>query len=173
MVIEPAVESDSLALKEIEVSGGQASLLSDPTDVSQDISPNQAAKQSKSLATTSRVHSQENCVLLDSEAMKKLQRTAVSRTLKPGTYHFRIQSGTFSYQSQVQAGEPVLMLWIYGGRVINKKTNVEVRATWATLNGYEETLVLEVLETAIISAFFFDTHLEDNAGKIVLSAVRI
>jgi hypothetical protein len=124
--------------------------------------------------TTLRVHSRENCFLLDSEAMNELQKTAVSRTLKPGTYHFRIKSGTFSYRSDTQeVGEPVLLLWIYGGRVINKKTNVEVRATWSTLNGYAETLVLEVLETAILSAFFFDTHLEDNAGEVVLSAMRI
>lgn len=73
----------------------------------------------------------------------------------------------------MQAGEPVLLLWIYGGRIINKKTNVEVRSTWSTLNGYEETLVVEVLETAILSAFFFDTHPEDNAGEVVLSAMRI
>jgi hypothetical protein len=119
------------------------------------------------------VHSRENCFLLDSEAMKKLQKTAVSRSLKPGTYHFRIKSGVFSYHSDMQAGEPVLLLWIYGGRVINKKTNVEVRSTWSTLNGYEETLVLEVLETAILSAFFFDTHPEDNTGEIVLMAKRI
>lgn len=124
--------------------------------------------------TTLRVHSRENCFLLDSEAMKNLQRTAVSRSLKPGTYHFKIKSGTFSYGSDGQeSGEPVLLLWIYGGRVINKKTNVEVRATWSTLNGYDETLVLEVLETAVLSVFFFDTYLEDNTGEVVLSATRI
>lgn len=132
------------------------------------------ANESRCSATTLRVHSRENCFLLDSEAMSRLQQTAVSRTLKPGTYHFRIKSGTFNYQSDTQkVGEPVLLLWIYDGRVINKKTNVEVRTTWSTLNGYAETLVLEVLEAAILSVFFFDTHPEDNTGEVVLSALRI
>jgi hypothetical protein len=65
------------------------------------------------------------------------------------------------------------MLWIYGGKVVNQKTNVPAASTWSTLNGLDDTLTLEVLEPATLCAFFFDTYSADNQGAVELSIVRI
>ena len=74
--------------------------------------------------TDLKIHSQHNCYKLDAETMQKLQEeTAVSTQLQPGTYVIKIRSGAFNYQaSDQQSGEPLVMLWIYGGKFINKKT---------------------------------------------------
>ena len=120
------------------------------------------------------VHSRNNCFVLNSERMKNLQETAVSKMLEPGIYVVRIKSGIFSYSSNVnQGGQPIVLLWVYGGKVINKKTKVPVAATWSTLNGYDDTLTLEVLETATLSTFFFDTYLDDNDGEVTVSVARL
>jgi hypothetical protein len=126
------------------------------------------------IVTDLKVHSRENCFQLTSEQMQQLEQTSVSTTLEPGTNIVKIREGSFSYQSESNhRGEPLVLLWIYGGKFINKKTNVEVGATWSSLNGYDDALVLEVLESATLCAFVFDTHLEDNNGELLLSIVRI
>lgn len=121
------------------------------------------------------VHSKRNCFFLDADLLRRIQQeTAVSTTLEPGTNVIKIRSGRFNYEAASgHHGEPVVLLWIYGGKVINKKTNVEVSATWSSLNGYDDTLTLEVVQPATLCAFFFDTYLEDNEGEILLSVVRI
>jgi len=127
------------------------------------------------VVTDLKVHSKHNCFFLDAELIHKIQHeTAVTTTLEPGTNIIKIRSGAFNYRtdSGIQ-GEPIVLLWIYGGKVINKKTNVQVGATWSTLNGYDDALTLEVLEPANLCAFFFDTYLEDNEGEVLLSVVRI
>jgi hypothetical protein len=99
---------------------------------------------------------------------------AVSTTLERGTNIVKIREGAFSYRSGFEhSGEPVVLLWIYGGKMINQKCGVEVGATWSTLNGYDDSLILEVLEPVTLCAFFFDTHPDDNEGEILLSVVRI
>ncbi|MGL5081396.1 MAG: hypothetical protein ACRC8A_07900 [Microcoleaceae cyanobacterium] len=125
--------------------------------------------------TDLKVDSKQNCYVLGSDAMQKIQNeTAVSSTLEPGTYVVKIRDGSFNYRNGVERwGEPLVMLWIYGGKFINKKTNIEVEATWSTLNGEDDTLTLEVLETAYLCAFFFDTYLEDNEGEVTISVVKI
>lgn len=125
--------------------------------------------------TTLRVHSRANCFMLDPEQMKQIQdQVAVTKELAPGNYLIRIKSGGFHYQPIAnQPGEPIVLLWIYGGQVINRKTNVPVRATWSTLNGYADTLNLQVLEPAILCAFFLDTYVEDNGGELTLSTVKL
>ena len=107
--------------------------------------------------------------------MQRLQsEIAVSTVLEPGVNIIKITEGAFSYQSgAVQQGEPLVLLWIYGGKVVNQKTNVEVDSTWSSLNGYDDTLTLTVKQPATLCAFFFDTHLEDNNGEVQLSVVRI
>jgi hypothetical protein len=126
------------------------------------------------IVTDLKVHSRENCYLLTSEQMQQLERTSVSTRLEPGTNIVKIREGSFNYQAASDhKGEPLVMLWIYGGKFMNKKTNVEVSATWSSLNGYDDALVLDVLEPATLCAFVFDTHLEDNNGELVLSIVRI
>lgn len=125
--------------------------------------------------TDLKIHSKHNCYKLDAATMQKLQEeTAVSTQLQAGTYVVRIRSGGFNYQGNDSlSGEPLVMLWIYGGKFINKKTNVTVEATWSTLNGFDDTLTLEVVETTTLCAFFFDSYLEDNEGELTLSVVKI
>jgi hypothetical protein len=126
------------------------------------------------IVTDLKVHSRENCYLLTSEQMQQLERTSVSTRLEPGTNIVKIREGSFNYASNSDhRGEPLVMLWIYGGKFTNKKTNVEVAATWSSLNGYDDALVLDVAEPATLCAFVFDTHLEDNNGELSLSIVRI
>ncbi|MCU0524630.1 MAG: hypothetical protein MUF72_07370 [Elainella sp. Prado103] len=125
--------------------------------------------------TDLKVHSKHNCFFLDEALLRKIQQeTAVSTALEVGTNVIKIRGGAFNYQaSSGHHGEPMVLLWIYGGKVVNQKTGVPVGATWSTLNGYDDTLTLEVLEPATLCAFFFDTFLEDNDGEILLSIVKI
>jgi hypothetical protein len=101
------------------------------------------------------VHSKNNCFQVSPEEMKAMQDKAMSFSLSPGTNKISIQSGNFSHQFG-QSGEPIVMLWIYGGQVTNHQTKVNVQSTWSSLNGYSDRLVLDVKESAIVSAFFFD-----------------
>lgn len=121
------------------------------------------------------VHSKHNCYLLNPDEMNKIEdQISVRADLEQGTYVIRIRSGSFDYiEGNVQKGEPLVMLWIYGGKFINKKNDVAVGATWSTLNGYDDTLTLEVLEPAKLCAFFFDTYLDDNKGEVTISVVKI
>jgi len=120
------------------------------------------------------VDSKKDCYVLDEGRMQALQTTANSVQLEPGTYVIRINKGTFSYWSKDRKfdGEPWVILWIYGGKFINKKTNVEVGCTWSTLNGYDDALTLDVLETATVCGLFFDTYKEDNTGAVTLSILK-
>lgn len=127
------------------------------------------------VVTDLKVHSSANCYRLSAEQMQQIQsEISVSTALEPGTNIVKIKQGAFGYQATGgYTGEPLVLLWIYGGKFVNQKTGVEVGATWSSLNGYDDTLTLEVLETATLCAFFFDTHSEDNAGEVLLSVVRI
>ncbi len=126
------------------------------------------------VVTELKVHSQQHCCLLSPEQMRIIEETSVSTTLERGTNIVKIREGAFNYYpGSGHAGEPLVLLWIYGGKIINQKTEVEVGATWSTLNGYDDSLVLEVIEPATLCAFFFDTHPDDNEGEILLSIVKI
>ncbi|MGF1491542.1 MAG: DUF4912 domain-containing protein [Microcoleaceae cyanobacterium] len=119
------------------------------------------------------VDSKANCYILESDQIRELKKAAVSKVLQPGIYLIRIKSGSFSYSSQSSSGEPIVLLWIDGGRVMNQKTTMPVPATWSTLNGYNENLTIKVLETTTLYAFFIDTHKEDNQGEVTLSVARL
>ena len=120
------------------------------------------------------VHSQRNCYYISPETMQQLQQTAVSRTLQPGTYNIKLKSGAFGYRTDSgHQSEPLVLLWLYGGQVMNHKTGVSVGATWSSLNGYGDTLTLSVSEPAALCAFFYDTYLEDNQGEVTLSLAKI
>jgi len=114
------------------------------------------------------VDSKKNCLLVDKAWMENLQNEAASATLEPGMYVLRIKSGAFSY-GEGMAGEPFVLLWIYGGKFINLKTNVETSATWSSLNGYDDTMTLEVKEKITVSALLLDVYEKDNSGEIVVS----
>jgi phosphate transport system substrate-binding protein len=123
--------------------------------------------------STFTVNSRANCFVLEPHQMQRLQsEVGVSKALEPGNYIIRIKSGSFSYRSG-NTGEPLVMLWIYGGRVMNLQTQVPVEATWSTLNGYDDSLHLQVFEPATLCAFFFDTHLGDNEGEVTLTTTKL
>jgi hypothetical protein len=120
------------------------------------------------------IDSRKDCYILDQAKMDALQNTANTTELEPGTYVIRINSGDFSYWTQDKKfpAEPWVLLWVYGGEVRNKKTNKLVGCTWSSLNGYDDTLTLDVLKTTKISALFFDTHKEDNEGEVTLAILK-
>ncbi len=133
-----------------------------------------ATAQPCSLQTV-KVHSQHHAVRLDEEQMRYLQeKVATNYYLSPGQYILRIREGVFNYDGDdTHPGEPFVLLWIYGGRVINQKTGIPVQATWSTLNGYADTLVLEVQDPATLCAFFMDTYPDDNRGEVTLSVIKL
>lgn len=63
------------------------------------------------------------------------------------------------------------MLWIYGVRFLNLKTNKPFSVGWSILNGYDDTLTLAVSEQSKLCAFFFATEINDNAGAVTVSVV--
>ncbi len=65
------------------------------------------------------------------------------------------------------------MLWTYGGKFKNLKTNKVVPAGWSTLNGYDDTVTLAVIEKSTLCAFFFDTNTDDNDGDVTVSVVKM
>ncbi|MFQ4138882.1 substrate-binding domain-containing protein [Nodosilinea sp. PGN35] len=120
------------------------------------------------------VHSRHNAVLLSGDQMQYLQdQVAATYSLDPGSYILRIRAGGFNYGDNTQPGEPWVLLWIYGGQVSNLKTGVWVNSTWSTLNGYGDTLSLEVDEPAQLCAFFMDTFPENNTNALTLSVIRL
>lgn len=124
------------------------------------------------VVTDLKIDSKDNCFVLSSDQMERLQNeVSVSTVLEPGTNLIKIESGAFSYREGNDVGEPLVLLWIYGGSVINQKTNVPVSATWVSLNGYDDLLTLDGKESTTLCAFFFDTHLNDNNGEVYLSVV--
>ncbi|MEA5452126.1 substrate-binding domain-containing protein [Leptolyngbya sp. CCNP1308] len=120
------------------------------------------------------VHSRHNAVLLDGSQMQHLQdQVAATYSLDPGSYILRLRAGSFNYGNAPNAGEPWVLLWIYGGKVSNLKTGVWVNGTWSTLNGYADTLSLEVDEPAQLCAFFIDTFPENNTSAVTLSVIGL
>ncbi|MBT9313174.1 substrate-binding domain-containing protein [Leptothoe kymatousa] len=117
------------------------------------------------------IRSHSDCLSLDPA---RLQSFNSARSLSPGKYIIRINSGTFSYWPDAPTFEPEpwVMLWINGGRFINQDTNVAVGTTWLTLNGYNDVLKLEVLADTHLCALFLDTYKDDNVGQITLSIVE-
>jgi hypothetical protein len=121
------------------------------------------------------VHSRDNCYLLSPEEMERLQsHVGVSTELIPGRTVIKIQSGGFGYRVDgTEQQEPWVLLWIYGGKVMNQQTKVEVEATWVSLNGYDDALTLDVRETCTLCAFFLDTFRQDNVGEVTLSITHL
>ncbi|MBP0016154.1 MAG: hypothetical protein J7647_01200 [Cyanobacteria bacterium SBLK] len=120
------------------------------------------------------IDSKKDCYVLDEGKMNALQDTANSIKLEPGTYVVRINQGAFNYWADKPdfPGEPWVLLWIYGGKFINKKTNIEVGCTWSSLNGFDDTVTLEILETTTLCGLFFDTYAQDNTGAVTLSILK-
>ena len=115
----------------------------------------------------------DNCYVIDPNGMGYLQDSvATSINLDKGTYTIRLTEGRYSYAQDRTEGEPFVLLWIFGSNgstFINKNTNFEIGATWTTLNGYDDTLVLEIKNRATICALFFDVNKTDNSGAVTVS----
>ena len=105
--------------------------------------------------------------------MNALQENVANKvTLKQGNYELQITSGSHSYSSNEETGEPAVLLWIYGedgSTFINQETGVETGATWASLNGYYQKLKLEVKQQIVVCALFFKVGNQENSGAINLT----
>lgn len=121
------------------------------------------------------VNSTNNCYQLTPEQMEAIQKKGITTELTKGTYVARIKQGSFDYvkDPKKSESEAVVMLWIYGGKFKNLKTHKKVSAGWSTLNGYDDTVTLAVSEPSKLCAFFFDTELNDNAGDVTVSVVKV
>ncbi|WP_445175422.1 hypothetical protein, partial [Microcoleus sp.] len=143
--------------------------------------PNTEATQPPQTPTTTReetmqlltIDTKENCYVINTDQMNNLQQNvAKSLTLNKGTFDIQITSGTYSYSADNTVGEPFVFLWIYGldgSTFINTKTGVETGGTWATLNGYNDKLQLDIKEKAVVCALFFDIYSGDNQGQVTVS----
>ncbi len=141
---------------------------SETTKVSREIK--EVKEEDMSILT---IDTKNNCYVINPDQMNNLQQNVASSfSLEKGTFDIRITGGRYSYAKAKTEGEPFVLLWIYGvdGRkFINKTTGHEVRATWTTLNGYNDHLQLEVKDKAVVNALFFDLNTDDNSGSIELS----
>ncbi|WP_375471463.1 hypothetical protein [uncultured Nostoc sp.] len=119
------------------------------------------------------IDTKNNCYVIDRDQMNNLQQNvATSFTFEKGSFDIKITDGRYSYDQSKTEGEPFVLLWIYGAdgsTFINKSTGFEVGATWTTLNGYNDSLKLEVKKKAVLNALFFDVNNADNSGTINLS----
>ncbi len=132
------------------------------------------APASQHATQTVKIHCRNNAVMFDQGQLNHIEHdVATTHSLIPGIYTLRIRDGVFNYdRDDTHPGEPFVLLWIHGGTVVNKKTGVPVSSTWTTLNGYDDTLVLDVREPVTLCAFFVDTYPDDNSGEITLSVFK-
>ena len=118
------------------------------------------------------IDTKNNCYVIDANQMNNLQQNvAASFIFDKGNFDIRISDGRYKYAKASSEGEPFVLLWIYaadGSTFINRNTGFEVGATWTTLNGYNDTLKLEVKQKAVLNALFFDVNNNDNSGSIDL-----
>ncbi|MBE7383405.1 MAG: DUF4912 domain-containing protein [Leptolyngbya sp. SIO1E4] len=124
---------------------------------------------------TVKVSRRDHALQLNAGQIGHLQTAvAVTHLLEPGLHILRIRDGAFNYNGHdAHPGEPFVLLWLYGGTVINPKTRVPVSSTWSTLNGYGDTLTLEVQAPTTLSAFFLDTFPDDNVDHVTLSVIQL
>ncbi|HEY9888375.1 MAG TPA: DUF4912 domain-containing protein, partial [Candidatus Obscuribacterales bacterium] len=132
-------------------------------------------RQGRCTLQTVNVHSRHQAVELGADSMRHLQDAVAAKAeLPPGLYVLRLRDGAFNYDGDdTHPGEPFVLLWLYGGQVVNRKTGVPVAATWSTLNGYADTLTLDVQEPVQLCAFFMDTFPDDNVGEVTLSVIKL
>ncbi|MEA5507320.1 hypothetical protein VB735_30345 [Halotia wernerae UHCC 0503] len=153
------------------------------TEITPEISSNKKSEQTKTSLEIKAIKEENmniltidtknNCYVIDADQMNNLQQSvAASFTFDQGTFDIKINDGRYSYAKSETEGEPFVLLWIYGvngSTFINKNTGFEVGATWTTLNGYNDSLKLEVKEKVVLNALFFDVNNTNNSGLINLS----
>ncbi|WP_013324117.1 hypothetical protein [Gloeothece verrucosa] len=121
------------------------------------------------------VDSVKNAYQLNQNQIQEIERKGATADLEKGIYVIRIKDGYFDYVKDTNdvENEPLVLLWIYGGKFKNLKTNKQVKASWSSLNGYDDTITLAVSEPAKVTAFFFDTEVKDNAGNVTISVIKV
>lgn len=122
------------------------------------------------------IDGQKDSYPLDPAKLEALQNAKNTTRLDPGIYRIRIQSGDFQYgatENRSFGAEPWVILRIYDGKVINQRTGKTVSCTWSSLNGYSDSLTLQIIEPALVSALFFDTKTRNNRGLVRVSIQRI
>ncbi|BCL40207.1 hypothetical protein [Nostoc sp. MS1] len=138
------------------------------TEIIPEVKPEQKSAKTKFTQETKNVKevsmntltidTKTNCYVIDANQMKNMQQNvATSFVFEKGTFDIRIIRGRYSHSNTTTSGEPFVLLWIYGDNgstFINRSTGFEVGATWTTLNGYNDTLKLEVKERAVLNALF-------------------
>jgi Domain of unknown function (DUF4912) len=112
--------------------------------------------------------SNRHCYQLTADQRDRLQQSSAKLRLEAGKYRIRIKDGSFGYKGD-QAREPLAMLHVNGGRFMNQQTGVTVNSTWATLNGFEDAMIVHVYEPTTLHAFYIDTYVGDNEGEVVLA----
>lgn len=119
------------------------------------------------------IDTKNNCYVIDPGQMNHLQQNvANSFSLDKGTYDIKITSGVYKHAKTQTEGEAFVLLWIYGtdgSTFVNQDTGYETGATWTTLNGYNDTLKVEVKEKAVVCGLFFDVNNTQNSGSVQLS----
>lgn len=140
----------------------------------QDTPDTTAGSSNQGSIQTVNVHSRTNAVMFDESQLHHIEHSVASTyQLVPSIYTLRLRDGVFNYDADdSHPGEPFVLLWIHGGTIISQKTGVPVSSTWTTLNGYEDTLTLDVREPATLCAFFVDTYPDDNSGEVTLSVTK-
>jgi hypothetical protein len=118
------------------------------------------------------VHSRNHCYELDGDLISRMQSGDNTMLLEAGTYVVKITDGEFSYGNNNGQAEPLILIWLHGGRFINKKTGILVGSTWTSLNGYDDVLTIDVEEAAMLTALFFDTNPYDNRGQVTLTVLK-
>ncbi|NEZ62113.1 DUF4912 domain-containing protein [Leptolyngbyaceae cyanobacterium CCMR0082] len=145
----------------------------DPTDGNNLDTP-QVPPLNQGSTQTVQVHSRNNAIMFDEGQLHHIEHNVASTyQLTSGMYTLQLRDGVFNYDADDNhPGEAFVLLWVHGGTVINQKTGVPVSSTWTTLNGYDDTLILDVRERVKICAFFLDTYPDDNSGEVTLSIVK-
>lgn len=119
------------------------------------------------------IDTKDHCYVIDPGQMNELQQNvADSFTLDKGYYEIKITSGVYKYAKAKTEGEPFVLLWLYGvdgSTFVNLNTGFETGATWTTLNGYVDTLKIEVKEKAVLCGLFFDVNQSENSGSVQVS----
>jgi phosphate transport system substrate-binding protein len=119
-----------------------------------------------------KVHSKDHCFLLTTEQMNYLQNNvAVSAMLEPGVNLIKLRHSDWQYPDATER-EPSVMLWIHGGSFVNQSTGVSVNATWSSLQGYDDVLVLNVKERTTLRAFLINTQSQPTGNPLTLSIAR-
>jgi ABC-type phosphate transport system substrate-binding protein len=134
------------------------------------IATREQSSDRKILTANSQIH----CYELDERQLLNLESRSNCYLLDKGIYTIKIAEGYFLYgnSDNFSQEEPLVLIWIFGGRFINRKTKVSVGQTWLSLNGYDDSLDLQVLEPTRLCGLFFDTYAQDNQGQIVLSIIK-